>query len=202
VPTKPVIHVIDDDPAMRDSLVFLLEVNDYQTRSHPSANAFLACAGGSAIDCVVSDIRMPGMNGLELVRKLAAYGFACPVIVITGHGDVGLAVEVMRAGAFEFIEKPFSDETLLAAIRSALETGSGENRDEAARLKAEARLVDLSPRERDVLAGLVAGKVNKVIGDDLGISAQSVEIYRANLMVKTGAGSISELMRVAITAGF
>jgi len=144
---------------------------------------------------------MPGLSGIELVRALKSRGEACPVILITGHGDVALAVEAMKAGAVDFIEKPFDDAALLSAIRAALDTRSAKQGDSAAKKEAEARLADLSPRERDVLLGLVAGKINKVIAHDLNISPRTVEVYRANLMAKTGAHSMSELMRLALAAG-
>lgn len=199
--TRRTILVIDDDPAMRDSLAFLLEVNGFAVVTHETATDVLSDFGNSTVDCVVSDIRMPGMSGLELVRKLKADAIACPVILMTGHGDVALAVEAMKAGAVDFIEKPFEDEALLRAISEALQTQSAAPADDTAKREAEARLVDLSPRERDVLRGLVAGKINKVIAHDLGISPRTVEVYRANLMAKTNARSMSELMRIAIAAG-
>ncbi|MDE1934747.1 response regulator FixJ [Bradyrhizobium sp.] len=198
---KTVIHVIDDDAAMRDSLAFLLDVNGFQAEVFESANTFIAKAMNNAPACVVSDIRMPGMNGIELVRKLKTDGISCPVILITGHGDVALAVEAMKAGAVDFIEKPFDDAILLGAIRSALESRPASQGDSAARTEAQARLAELSPRERDVLQGLVAGKINKVIAHELSISPRTVEVYRANLMAKTGARSVSELMRIALAAG-
>jgi two-component system response regulator FixJ len=126
---------------------------------------------------------------------------SCPVILVTGHGDVALAVEAMKAGAADFIEKPFDDAVLLGAIRAALETHPAGEGESAAKKEAEARLAELSPRERDVLQGLVAGKINKVIAHDLAISPRTVEVYRANLMAKTGARSMSELMRIALAAG-
>jgi len=198
---KTIIHVIDDDAAMRDSLAFLLDVNGYQPEVHESANAFLSAATAKTPACVVSDIRMPGMSGIELVRKLKSTGAVCPVILITGHGDVALAVEAMKAGASDFIEKPFDDSALLGAIRVALETPPHTGGGSEAKSEAEARLAGLSPRERDVLQGLVAGKINKVIAHDLNISPRTVEVYRANLMAKTGAHSMSELMRIALAAG-
>ena len=198
---KTVIHVVDDDAAMRDSLAFLLDVNGFQPKTYESANAFLSAAATGAAGCVISDIRMPGLSGIELVRALKSRGEACPVILITGHGDVALAVEAMKAGAVDFIEKPFDDAALLSAIRAALDTRAAKVGDSAAKKEAEARLADLSPRERDVLLGLVAGKINKVIAHDLNISPRTVEVYRANLMAKTGAHSMSELMRLALAAG-
>ncbi|MGL3210319.1 response regulator FixJ [Bradyrhizobium sp. BR 1433] len=199
--TRRTILVIDDDPAVRDSLAFLLDVNGFAVMSYEAATDFLDHLAGSTVDCIVSDIRMPGMSGLELVRKLKADAVACPVILMTGHGDVALAVEAMKAGAVDFIEKPFEDEALLRAIGEALQTQSAPPADGTVKREAEARLVDLSPRERDVLRGLVAGKINKVIAHDLGISPRTVEVYRANLMAKTNVRSMSELMRIAIAAG-
>ena len=198
---KTVIHVVDDDPALRDSLAFLLDVNGFVSKVYESANAFLSGAAINTQSCVISDIRMPGMNGIELVRELKSRGTVCPVILVTGHGDVALAVEAMKAGAADFIEKPFDDQALLGAIRVALEAHPASRGDEGAKAAAEARLAELSPRERDVLRGLVAGKINKVIAHELGISPRTVEVYRANLMAKTGARSMSELMRIALTAG-
>ena len=198
---KTVIHVIDDDTAMRDSLAFLLDVNGFAPRTYETAQAFLTATPVDARTCVVSDIRMPGMNGIELVRKLKSDGRNCPVILITGHGDVALAVEAMKAGAVDFIEKPFDDHVLLGAIRAALEAQLTTLGDNTARIEAEARLAELSPRERDVLQGLVAGKINKVIAHELNISPRTVEVYRANLMAKTGARSMSELMRIALAVG-
>jgi two-component system response regulator FixJ len=198
---RTVVHVIDDDAAMRDSLAFLLDVNGFAAKTHESADAFLGGVDLASLACVISDIRMPGMNGIELVRKLKGGGGSCPVILITGHGDVALAVEAMKAGAVDFIEKPFDDAALLGAIRSALEVRPAAQGDDAARKEAEARLAELSPRERDVLQGLVGGKINKVIAHELSISPRTVEVYRANLMAKSGARSMSELMRIALAAG-
>lgn len=198
---KMVIHVIDDDAAMRDSLAFLLDVNGYKSQVYETADAFLAGGGAGTLSCVISDIRMPGMSGIELVRKLKRQGTSSAVILITGHGDVALAVEAMKAGAADFIEKPFDDAALLDAIRAALDTRHSAPGENSGRKQAEARLADLSPRERDVLQGLVAGKINKVIAHDLSISPRTVEVYRANLMAKTGARSMSELMRLALAAG-
>src|SRR5579871_340526 len=198
---KTIIHVVDDDPAMRDSLAFLLDVNGFAPKAYESANAFLSGAAIELPTCVVSDIRMPGLSGIDLVRELRRKGTQCPIILITGHGDVALAVEAMKAGAADFIEKPFDDAALLDAIRIALEARPATTAEGSARREAEARLAELSPRERDVLRGLVAGKINKVIAHELGISPRTVEVYRANLMAKTGARSMSELMRIALAAG-
>ena len=197
----PIVHVIDDDDAMRDSLAFLLGVEGFSTRLYPSAEAFLKGAGSVAAGCIVTDVRMPGMSGLDLVRRIQDLGRGWPVIVMTGHGDVPLAVEAMKAGARDFIEKPFSDETLLRSIRAAMEPVDPDGFADAARQEAEQRLAALSPRERDVLMGVVAGKANKVIAHELDISPRTVEVYRANLMSKTGARTLSDLMRLALAAG-
>ncbi|MCC8955454.1 response regulator [Bradyrhizobium sp. Pear77] len=195
------ILVIDDDAAIRDSLAFLLDVSGFCVATYETANGFLGDVASGPVDCIVSDIRMPGMSGLELIRKLKADRVDYPVILITGHGDVSLAVDAMKTGAVDFIEKPFEDEVLLRAINSALEARPTKPADEAAKLQAEARLANVSSRERDVLQGLLAGKINKVIAHDLGISPRTVEVYRANLMAKTNVRSMSELMRIAISAG-
>ncbi|MBI5939444.1 MAG: response regulator [Caulobacterales bacterium] len=197
------VHIIDDDEAMRDSLVFLLDTAGLRVRASASAKAFLKTVPDPALGCVVTDIRMPDMTGLDLIRALKAAGHDYPVIVITGHADVALAVEAMKAGVIDFIEKPFDDETLLAAItiafnRMATTSGAASPEREA----IAGRLAELSPRERDVLRGVIDGKPNKVIAYDLGISPRTVEVYRANLMTKMQAASLSELVRMALVAGY
>jgi two-component system response regulator FixJ len=194
------VHVIDDDPDARDSLAFLLATADVPATTYDSAAAFLAVAA-DARGCVVADVRMPEIDGIELVRRLAALGVELPIIVITGHGDVPLAVAAMKAGVKDFIEKPFSDEAILCAVADAmLEASVGQARD-AERAQYVARIETLTARERQVLDGLVAGKANKVIARDLDISPRTVEIYRANVMVKMQADSLSALIRMAMTAG-
>jgi two-component system response regulator FixJ len=194
------VHVIDDDQAMRDSLDFLLGVQGYNVAVYSSAAEFLAALPGlPAQDCVLSDISMPGMSGIELVRQLKERGAKLPVILMTGHADVPMAVEAMKAGVSDFIEKPFAQEVLLDAINTALTRGASVDDDHGQ--AARVRLANLSPRETDVLKGVVAGKANKIIAYDLGISARTVEIYRANLMSKTGSRNLSELMRIALAAG-
>lgn len=194
------LHVIDDDAGLRDALAFLLDVNGVNARFYESGNAFLTALPVEA-GCLLTDIRMPGITGLELVRELKNRGVDLPVIVMTGHGDIPLAVEAMKAGVVDFIEKPFSDDVLIAAIRAAFERLKDGVEPDAARLAAEERLAPLSPRERDVLTGVVEGKLNKVIAYELEISPRTVEIYRANLMSKTGARNVAELMRIALAAG-
>lgn len=195
-----IVHVIDDDDDARESLAFLLSTADVPAQTYASAREFLAIAG-SAAGVVVTDVRMPEMDGLELVRRLAALGVDLPVIVMTGHGDVPLAVEAMKAGVRDFIEKPYDDETMLGAIRGALTMRSESQAREGARAEFLRRIESLSPREREVLDGLVAGKANKVIAYDLDISPRTVEIYRAHVMTKTQAKSLSELVRMALVAG-
>lgn len=195
-----VVHVIDDDDGLREALAFLLDVNGVDARFYASANDFLE-ALPVAEGCILTDIRMPGLTGLELVRELNRQGAAFPVIMMTGHGDIPLAVEAMKAGVVDFIEKPFEDEHLIASIRAALAGTETREAPDAARRTAEERLSQLSPRERDVLGGVVEGKLNKQIAFELEISPRTVEIYRANLMTKTGARNVAELMRIALAAG-
>ena len=195
-----IVHVIDDDDAMRDSLSFLLDVQGFETRVYESALAFLDALPGITGGCVLTDVRMPGLSGMELIDRLRSEGCDLPVVVMTGHGDVPMAVEAMKAGVTDFIEKPFADDVLLRAVRNALDREAAPSQDDGLK-EARSRLATLSPRERDVLAGVVAGKANKVIAYDLGISPRTVEIYRANLMTKTGARNMAELMRLALAAG-
>ena len=198
---KGIVHIIDDDEALRESLSFLLRTARLDVRSYPSAAEFLDARPESILGCVITDVRMPGMSGIELLRRLQELKIGLPVIVITGHGDVPLAVEAMKVGAFDFLEKPFDDDVLLASVRSALTRRDGETRRQAERADIESKLAALSNRERDVLNGLVAGRANKQIAHDLGISPRTVEIYRANLMNKMQAGSLSELVRMALVSG-
>jgi len=195
-----VVHVIDDDIDVRQSLAFLLSTAGLAVCVHESAVAFLKALPDIQPGCVVTDIRMPEMDGLELQRRLVELNAGLPVIVMTGHGDVPMAVEAMKAGAVDFIEKPFHDETLLSAIRSALDSHA-RNREREERVVAIRKQLDaLSSREREVLQGLAAGKANKVIAYDLGISARTVEVYRANVMTKMQADSLSELVRMVLMA--
>ena len=194
------VHVVDDDSAMRDSLLFLLDCEGLEARGYDSALSFLGDAGKMERGCIVTDVRMPGMSGLELVARLKQMGVPDPVIVITGHGDVPLAVEAMKAGVADFIEKPFDDGQFLGAVRAALGRSGDIHAEEEERRAVAARLAQLSARERQVLDGLVEGKPNKIIAFDLGISARTVEIYRANVMTKMQAGSLSELVRQVLRA--
>ena len=198
---KAVVHVIDDDEAMRESLAFLLGAVGMEVRTYESAMGFLNVAPNVEAGCVITDVRMPGLSGVDLLRRLRELKLGIPVIVITGHGDVPLAVEAMKIGALDFLEKPFDDEVLLASVRSALNQLDQDQRRQGERNKIERRLAALSNRERDVLEGLVSGHANKQIAYDLGISPRTIEIYRANLMTKMQAASLSDLVRMALLAG-
>jgi two-component system response regulator FixJ len=196
-----IVHVIDDDEAMRESLTFLLSTAGMGVKTYDSAVAFLDVAPNVKTGCVITDARMPGLSGVDLLRRLRELKFGVPVIVITGHGDVPLAVEAMKIGAIDFLEKPFDDEVLLASVRSALNQLDRDSKRQAERSDIESRLAALSNRERDVLEGLVTGHANKQIAYNLGISPRTIEIYRANLMTKMQAASLSDLVRMALIAG-
>ena len=200
MPFESTVHVIDDDEALRNSLTFLLRTARLDVQSYPSAMAFLEALPEAKLSCVITDVRMPGMSGIDLLRRLRERKISVPVIVITGHGDIPLAVEAMRIGAIDFLEKPFDDEVLIASVKAALRQKEGEVKRHGERAEIDGRLAALSNRERDVLGGLVAGRANKQIAFDLGISPRTVEIYRANLMSKMQAGSLSDLVRMALIA--
>lgn len=198
--TDALVHIVDDDIAVRQALAFLLTTDGLAVRVHESASAFLAGVA-EPTGCIVTDVRMPEIDGIEFLRRLRQRGDMPPVIVMTGHADVPLAVEAMKEGAIDFIEKPFDDDILLASIRSALAQADRKAGAAAETRAVRARLAALSERERQVLEGLVEGKANKVIGLDLGISPRTVEIYRAHVMSKMQAGSLSELVRMALVSG-
>ena len=198
--SSDIVHVIDDDADVRQSLAFLLSTVGLAVRVHDSATSFLKSLPEIQDGCIVTDVRMPGMDGIELQRRLRSDGNAIPVIVITGHGDIALAVDAMKAGAVDFIEKPFDDEVLIGAIKTALARRAGTRERDAQAAETRARLKLLSERERQVLDGLVAGKPNKIIAHELDISARTVEIYRANVMTKMQADSLSALVRMALLA--
>jgi two-component system response regulator FixJ len=196
-----VVHVIDDDKAVRESLEFVLRSAKVEVRTYESAEAFLRVLPDIKSGCVITDVRMPYISGIELLWKVRELDSGLPVIVMTGHGDVALAVEAMKIGAADFLEKPFDDEVMLASVRAALGRQKQDAERGAERAELHERLAALSAREREVLEGLVAGRQNKTIAFDLGISPRTVEIYRANVMDKMRAGSLSELVRMALTAG-
>ena len=197
MPGSPV-HVIDDDAAVRDSLRFLFESAGVPVHTYESAAAFLDAVIADQRGCVLTDVRMPEFDGLALLRRLRELGVELPVIVMTGHADVPLAVQALKEGASDFIEKPFDDERLLNSVRSALEAGR-RRREEAAGLEAiAARLASLTPREREVLEGLVAGHPNKTIAYDLGASPRTIEVHRGRVMEKMQARSLADLVRMVL----
>jgi two-component system response regulator FixJ len=201
MPSDSIIYIVDDDDAVRESLQFLLKTAGLKSQTFESARAFFEILPQVTSGCVITDVRMPDITGIDLLKKVKEVNADLPVIVITGHGDIALAVEAMKIGAMDFLEKPFDDDHLLTSVRAAL-----DREKEAARRHAEVseihqKLAALSNRERQVLEGLVAGNPNKTIAFDLGISPRTVEIYRANLMTKMAANSLSDLVRMAMTAG-
>jgi two-component system response regulator FixJ len=194
--TDAVVHLIDDDAAVRHAVAFLLTTSGYAVRVYESAITFLDTLASLQPGCIVTDVRMPGMDGLALQRELKTRGVFLPVIVITGHGDVPLAVEAMKEGAVDFIEKPFNDESLLSSIQLAINRHAKDSRRDDEVATVQAKLASLSTREREVLDGLVAGLPNKTIAYDLKISARTVEVHRANLMTRMGAHSVAQLVRM------
>jgi len=201
MPRDRYVYIVDDDAAVRDSLAVLLEACGHHVRSFGLAREFLDAAPALPPGCLIVDIRMPEMDGLELQRRLAERSLNFPTIVITGHGDVPLAVRAMKAGALDFIEKPFSTPTILASVATALAEIDTEETRNPAGAAAAAKLELLTAREREVLEGLLAGLPNKSIAYDLAISPRTVEIHRARVMDKMGARSLSELIRLALSAG-
>jgi FixJ family two-component response regulator len=196
----PLVYVVDDDQAFRDSLRWLLEAAGYRVAEYATAEHFLATYDPAAGACVVLDVRMPGMNGIELQEDMLRRGHSIPIIFVTGHGDVPMAVNAIKKGAVDFIEKPFNDIEFLALVESAVNLGTPASRNEAKHLSAAARLATLTQREREVMDRVVAGKANKVIADELGISVKTVEAHRARVMEKMGAGSVAQLVQVALNA--
>ncbi len=196
-----IVHVVDDDEAMRDSMAFLLRAENFQVQTYADATDFLNALPQIKVGCVVTDVRMPGMSGIELLQRLRELKVSVPVIVVSGHGDVPLAVEAMKTGALDFIEKPFDDDVFLRAVRMALSAHAVDSQRQAQKAAIDSRLESLSNREREVLEGLVAGHPNKTIAYDLGISPRTVEIYRANVMEKMQARSLSDLVRMALVGG-
>ncbi len=196
-----VVYAVDDDVAMRESLAFLLDAAGFTVVAFETASSFLEALPGIDSGCVVTDVRMPGIDGIELLRRVKQAKPALSVIVITAHGEIPLAVQAMKLGAIDFLEKPFEDERLIEAIRTAVADTTDRARAEAAAAQVASRVSALSPRERQVMEGLVAGLSNKTIARDLNISPRTVEVYRDNVMTKLQAASLSELVRLAVRAG-
>jgi len=196
--TEPVVHVVDDDAPMRDSIAFLLGAEGIATRTYEGASALLDRRTELEFGCIITDIRMPDMNGLEMVQELKRLGVPHPVIVLTGHADVSLAVQAMKAGVVEFLEKPFDDEALVRAVRLGLSQSGSDASRKQEQAEIAARVAQLTGRERDVFEAIVAGDSNKAAALRLGISPRTVEIYRANVMTKMNANSLSELVRMAL----
>src|SRR6266567_7208934 len=195
------VYVIDDDEAMRDSLGFTLGTADFHVTLFESAQHFLAAVSSVEFGCVVSDVRMPGLDGIELLKRMKAARSPFPILIMTGHGDVPLAVEAMKLGAVDFLEKPFEDDRLTAMIESAIRQAEPNAKSDAIAHDIAARVASLSPRERQVMEGLIAGLSNKLIAREYDISPRTIEVYRANVMTKMQASSLSELVRLAMRAG-
>ncbi len=201
MPNKGKVYVIDDDEAMRDSLNFLLESADFNVTLFETAQNFLDALPGLEFGCVVSDVRMPGIDGIEMLKRMKAGHSTFPILIMTGHGDVPLAVEAMKLGAVDFLEKPFEDDRLIGMIDAAIRQAEPAARSEVVTQEIAARVATLSPRERQVMDGLIAGLSNKLIARDYDISPRTIEVYRANVMTKMQANSLSELVRLAMRAG-
>ena len=201
MPGKAKVYVIDDDEAMRDSLNFLLDSANFTVTLFEDAVKFLDTLPHLQFGCVVSDMRMPGLDGIELLKRMKSCHSTFPIVIMTGHGDVPLAVEAMKLGAVDFLEKPFEDDRLIGMIEAAIRQAEPAAKSEAVTHDIAARMATLSPRERQVMEGLIAGLSNKLIARDYDISPRTIEVYRANVMTKMQANSLSELVRLAMRAG-
>jgi len=201
MPHRGKVYVIDDDEAMRDSLNFLLDSANFNVTLFETALKFLDALPGLEFGCVVSDVRMPGLDGIELLKRMKAGHSRFPIVIMTGHGDVPLAVEAMKQGAVDFLEKPFEDDRLVGMIEAAIRQADSSLKSGAVAQDIAARVASLSPRERQVMNGLIAGLSNKLIARDYDISPRTIEVYRANVMTKMQANSLSELVRLAMRAG-
>ncbi|GLI91902.1 response regulator FixJ [Methylocystis echinoides] len=197
-----IVHLIDDDAAVRDAVGMLLRTEGFRVLPYDSAPAFLKAAPARAEGCVVTDVRMPEMNGIELIAKMQEERLSTPVVVLTAHADVPLAVEAMKLGAVDLLEKPFEDEALIAAIHAALDRRNAEENKSRESNDVKNRLASLTRRENEILAGLLKGLSNKVIAHDLGISIRTAEVHRANIMAKMRAGNLAELVKMALAADF
>ncbi len=200
IPKKGTVHVVDDDEAVRDSLQWLLEGKDYRVRCFDSAESFLSRFDAREVACVLADIRMNGMSGLELQDKLIERKSPLPIVFITGHGDVPMAVSSMKKGAMDFIEKPFKEEELVSLVERMLEKARVSFSQHLEAASRDALLSRLTAREAQVLERIVAGRLNKQIADDLGISIKTVEAHRANIMEKLNANTVADLLKTALSA--
>ena len=197
--SEQIIHVVDDDEALRDSMTWMLEGNNYKVATYDSADAFLRVISPVMVGCVVLDVRMPGMSGLELFEELGRRGCSLPVVFITGHGDVPMAVAALKKGAVDFIEKPFSEADMLRLIEQCLTLERGNRDKRLQEADTVRRLEHLTQREREVLGLIIIGKLNKQIADVLGISIKTVEVHRARVMEKMGVNSLAELVQHVVT---
>jgi FixJ family two-component response regulator len=198
IPKKGTVYVVDDDEAVRDSLQWLLEGKDYRVRCFDSAETFLARYDPREVACLLVDVRMGGMSGIELQDKLLERRSPLPVVFITGHGDVPMAVNTMKKGAMDFIQKPFKEAELVSLVERMLEQAKGSFADHQKSASRDALLAKLTGREQQVLERIVAGRLNKQIADDLGISIKTVEAHRANIMEKLGANTVADLLKIAL----
>jgi two-component system response regulator FixJ len=196
--TQATVHIIDDESAIRDALSLMLTIEGYTVRTYESAGTFLEMVRQDEGGCVVTDVRMPEISGLDLLAAMKERGVSIPIIVMTAHADVPLAVQAMKGGAFDFLEKPFDGDTLLTSVRNALILQDDECARGAEMRMLQDRLTKLTPREREVLVGLLKGQQNKVIAAELGIGVRTIEAHRASVMTKMQAGSLSELVRIAL----
>ncbi len=197
---QKIVHVVDDDAAMRDAVGLLLSTEGFKVHTHANAPAFLKAIATQRQGCVVTDVRMPEMNGIDLIARMREERIGMPVIVLTAHADVPLAVEAMKLGAVDLLEKPFEDDALLTAVDAALERRSADDVRSRESLVIKNRLASLTRRENEILAGLMRGLSNKVIAHDLGISIRTAEVHRANIMAKMRAGNLAELVKMALAA--
>ncbi len=198
--TDPYVYIVEDDEAVRDSLALLLKAENYAVKTYASAEAFLKENVRALRGALVLDIRMPGMTGMELHKKLLALHCALPVIFVTGHGDVGMAVEAMKLGAIDFVQKPYREEELLAKIEEALKMDAEQNAALSQKEELKRRIESLTPREAEIMEMMVAGNANKVIAIDLDISQRTVEIHRSRVMQKMGTHSLAQLVQMIIVA--
>jgi FixJ family two-component response regulator len=194
------VHIVDDDNDVRDATALLIETAGYNATAHANADSLLASITPDGGGCLVLDVRLPGMNGLELQRELAQRGIRMPIVFITGHGDVPMAVQALNEGAFDFLEKPLDDDALLDRVEKAVAQDADRRAREAAQANVEEHLDRLTPRERQVMEGMLAGKLNKVIGHELDMSTRTVEVHRARVLDKLGVRNASEMVRYVLTS--